>query len=89
MVFRMLLGVPQLLDAVRAHYWTVPGPDAVKPPAGGGGGGATRELRRGVLAVARVLLRQSAQPANWRPKSSWADVQVAASASTLIRRPAQ
>ena len=77
-MFRKLLGVPRLLDAARAHYWTQPSQDAVRPPAGGGalGPGELQELRRGLLTVARTLLRQSVQPGNWQAKPSWADVQV-------------
>ena len=77
-MFRKLLGVPRLLDAARAHYWTQPSQDSVRPPAGGGalGPDELQELRRGLLTVARTLLRQSVQPGNWQAKPSWADVQV-------------
>ena len=75
-IFRKLLGVPRLLDAIRAHYWVQASPDSLRPAAAGGHllPEEMRELRRGLLHVARILLRLSLH--NRSARISWADVQV-------------
>jgi hypothetical protein len=66
-----LLGVPQLLDAMRAHYGGVPSsPDALRPPACGGGllPLELRALRQGLLDVALTLLHAPlGAPGSHRP----------------------
>ena len=59
-----LLGVPRILDALRAHYGGVPSsPDAGRPACGGGLQPAElRALRQGLLNVALSLLAAQSVP---------------------------
>jgi hypothetical protein len=72
-----LLGVPRLLDAMRAHYGGLPSADAVRPPACGGGllPAELRALRQGLLNVALSLLHLSAVPAHKTARIAPEDVQ--------------
>lgn len=72
-----LLGVPRLLDAMRAHYGGVASPDAARPPAGGGGllPAELRALRQGLLNVALSLLHLSAIPSHKAPRIAPDDIQ--------------
>ncbi|KAK9905588.1 hypothetical protein WJX75_002584 [Coccomyxa subellipsoidea] len=72
-----LLGVPRLLDAMRAHYGGVASADAARPPAGAGGllPAELRALRQGLLNVALSLLHLSAVPSHKAPRIAPHDVQ--------------
>ena len=78
-VFSQLLGVPKLLDVIKANYWTLAGPDSDKLPAGGGKLSEAEivELRRAVLHTTRILMQHSILSGTWRSERSWADIQVA------------
>ena len=73
-----LLGVPRLLDAMRAHYGTLPSPDAARPPACGGGllPAELRALRQGLLNAALSLLLHSAVPHHKASRIATDDIQV-------------
>ncbi len=73
-----LLGVPRLLDAMRAHYGTAPSPDAARPPACGGGllPAELRALRQGLLNTALSLLLHSAVPHHKATRIATDDIQV-------------
>lgn len=70
--------VPRLLDDIRAYYSspTHSGKHALDVSE-------CREIRRGLLSVARLMLRSSVQPGNWTAKKSWAQVQVLPSCKIL------
>ena len=72
-----LLGVPRLLDAMRAHYGGVASPDTARPPAGGGGllPAELRALRQGLLNVALSLLHLSVVPSHKAPRIAPDDTQ--------------
>jgi hypothetical protein len=72
-----LLGVPRLLDAMRAHYGGLPSPDTVRPPAAGGNllPAELRALRQGLLNVALSLLHLSAVPSHKAPRIAPEDIQ--------------
>ena len=73
-----LLGVPRLLDAMRAHYGTLPSPDAARPPACGGGllPAELRALRQGLLNTALSLLLHSAVPHHKATRIATDNIQV-------------
>ena len=77
-MFSQLLGVPKLLDVIKAYYWTLGGPDSDKVPAGGGKLSEAEivELRRAVLHTTRILMQHSILSGTWRSERSWADIQV-------------
>ena len=73
-----MLGVPRLLDAMRAHYGGAPSPDAVRPPACGGGllPAELRALRQGLLSAALSLLLHAAAPHHKASRIASDDIQV-------------
>ena len=77
-MFSNLMGVPRLLDVIRAHYWTTPGQDSEKLPAGEGrlSEAELMEIRRGLLNITRVLMQHSILHGTWRSERSWGDIQV-------------
>lgn len=74
----VLLGVPRLLDAMRAHYGAVPSPDTARPPACGGGllPAELRALRQGLLNTALSLLLHLAVPHHKATRIATDDIQV-------------
>ena len=77
-MFSQRLGVPRLLDVVRAYYFTSPLPDSEKQRAGEGRltGAEIVELRRSILNITRILMQHSVLNGTWRSERSWGDVQV-------------
>ena len=73
-----LLGVPRILDALRAHYGGVPSsPDAGRPACGGGLQPVElRALRQGLLNVALSLLAAQSVPSHKAPRILAEDMQV-------------
>ena len=82
-----LLGVPRLLDAMRAHYGAVPSPDTARPPACGGGllPAELRALRQGLLNTALSLLLHSAVPHHKATRIAPDDIQVHAMATSQLQ----
>ena len=72
------LGVPRLLDAMRAHYGGVPSSqDALCPAACGGGllPAELRALRQGLLNVVLALLHSAAVPSHKAVRIAPEDIQ--------------
>lgn len=73
MILCKAVDVPKLLDDIRTHY-SSPSPSA--PGKSLLSAEESREIRKGLLGIARTMLRMSVQPSNWSAKRSWAHVQV-------------
>ncbi len=73
MVLSRAIDVPKLLDNIRTHHASATSASPSKSPSEVA---ESREIRRGLLAVARAMLRMSVQPGNYSAKRSWAHVQV-------------
>ena len=73
-----LLGVPRLLDAMRAHFGGAPSQDAARPPACGGGllPAELRALRQGLLNAALSLLLHCTVPHHKASRVALDDIQV-------------
>lgn len=81
-----LLGVPRLLDAMRAHFGGAPSQDAARPPACGGGllPAELRALRQGLLNTALSLLLHCAVPHHKASHVALDDIQVPLPPSSFL-----
>ncbi|KAK9824084.1 hypothetical protein WJX72_007613 [[Myrmecia] bisecta] len=78
---RRLMGVPRILDSIRAHHGEAASPDAVRPSSLQAE--EVRALRRGLLEVAGAIMRTTMLPSQQRlppevpPRAAPADLQAA------------